>query len=317
MKKIVTFLSFMSFSALFSQITITANLPSEISANATLESEVKINKGTISNFAKYQMDVPPGYSVAPIDIKGGNFTFENQRAKIVWVSVPGESEFVIKLKIQASSDAAAVGTFAQKFYYLENNEKKEIEASPIIVTIGGSGGAVASTPVETIKPVETVVATPVETIKPAETVLPTPVETVKAVETFVPTPVETVKVVETVAPTPVETVKVVETVVSTPVETVKPVEPTPPAVTAKAKTNNNTSTAGMTFKVQLGAFSSQPSKSRFSKAGSVSIDLVNGLYKVTTGNFNTKEDAIKFLNELQGKGFSGFVAKYNNGQRVN
>lgn len=303
MKKIVTFLSFMSFSALFSQITITANLPSEISANATLESEVKINKGTISNFAKYQMDVPPGYSVAPIDIKGGNFTFENQRAKIVWVSVPGESEFVIKLKIQASSDAAAVGTFAQKFYYLENNEKKEIEASPIIVTIGGSGGAVASTPVETIKPVETVVATPVETIKPAETVLPTPVETVKAVET--------------VAPTPVETVKVVETVVSTPVETVKPVEPTPPAVTAKAKTNNNTSTAGMTFKVQLGAFSSQPSKSRFSKAGSVSIDLVNGLYKVTTGNFNTKEDAIKFLNELQGKGFSGFVAKYNNGQRVN
>ena len=76
MKKIVTFLSFMSFSALFSQITITANLPSEISANATLEPEVKINKGTISNFAKYQMDVPPGYSVAPIDIKGGNFTFE-------------------------------------------------------------------------------------------------------------------------------------------------------------------------------------------------------------------------------------------------
>ena len=303
MKKIVTFLSFMSFSALFSQITITANLPSEISANATLESEVKINKGTISNFAKYQMDVPPGYSVAPIDIKGGNFTFENQRAKIVWVSVPGESEFVIKLKIQASSDAAAVGTFAQKFYYLENNEKKEIEASPIIVTIGGSGGAVASTPVETIKPVETIVATPVETIKPAESVVSTPVETVKAVETFVPTPVETVKVVETVVPTPVETVK--------------PVEPTPPAVTAKAKTNNNTSTAGMTFKVQLGAFSSQPSKSRFSKAGSVSIDLVNGLYKVTTGNFNTKEDAIKFLNELQGKGFSGFVAKYNNGQRVN
>ena len=303
MKKIVTFLSFMSFSALFSQITITANLPSEISANATLEPEVKINKGTISNFAKYQMDVPPGYSVAPVDIKGGNFTFENQRAKIVWVSVPGEPEFVIKLKIQASSDAAAVGTFAQKFYYLENNEKKEIEASPIIVTIGGSGGAVASTPVETIKPVETIAATPVETIKPTETVVSTPVETVKAVET--------------VAPTPVETVKVVETVVSTPVETVKPVEPTPPAVTAKAKTNNSTSTAGMTFKVQLGAFSSQPSKSRFSKAGSVSIDLVNGLYKVTTGNFNTKEDAIKFLNELQGKGFSGFVAKYNNGQRVN
>jgi cell division septation protein DedD len=280
MKKIVTFLSFMSFSALFSQITITANLPSEISANATIETEIKINKGTVGNFAKYQMDVPPGYSVASVDVKGGNFTFENQRAKIVWVSVPSDPEFAIKFKIQASSDAAAEGTFAQKFYYLENNEKKEIEATPIVITIGG-GGAVASTPVETVKPVETVVATPVETVKP------------------------------------VEVVKPVETIVSTPVEKVKPVEPTPPPVAAKAKTSNNTSTAGMTFKVQLGAFSSEPSKSRFSKAGSVSIDLVNGLYKVTSGNFNTREEAVKFLNELQGKGFSGFIAKYNNGQRIN
>lgn len=283
----------MSFSALFSQISITANLPNEIAANSSIEAEVKINKGTVGNFAKYQMDVPPGYSVASVDVKGGNFTFENQRAKIVWVSVPSDPEFAIKFKIQAGSDATGEGTFAQKFYYLENNEKKEIEATPIIVTIGGNGSAVASTPVETVKTEETTT--------PVEAVVSTPVETVKAVETVVSTPVETVKVVETVVPTPVETVKVVE-------------KTTPPVT---AKTNNSASTAGMTFKVQLGAFSSEPSKSRFSKAGSVSIDLVNGLYKVTTGNFNNKEDAIKHLNELQGKGFSGFIAKYNNGQRIN
>ncbi len=299
MKKIVTFLSFMSFSALFSQITITANLPAEISANATIESEIKINKGTISNFAKYQMDVPPGYSVASVDVKGGNFTFENQRAKIVWVSVPSDAEFAIKFKITASPDAAGSGTFAQKFYYLENSEKKEIEATPITVSIGGSG-AVASTPVEPVKAVE---PTPVEPT-PVAAVTTATVETVKAVE---PTPVVAV------ATTPVEPVKVVEPV--KPVEVVKPVENAAPSV--KAKVSNNTSTVGMTYKVQLGAYSSEPSKSRFSKAGTVSVDLINGLYKVTTGSFSTKEDAIKYLNELQGKGFSGFIAKYNDGKRIN
>ena len=302
MKKIVTFLSFMSFSALFSQITITANLPAEISANATIESEIKINKGAVNNFAKYQMDVPPGYSVASVDVKGGNFTFENQRAKIVWVSVPSDAEFAIKFKITAGPDAAGSGTFAQKFYYLENSEKKEIEATPITVTIGGSG-AVASTPVEPVKavePVKVVEPTPVAAVTTAT------VETVKAVE---PTPVVAV------ATTPVEPVKVVEAV--KPVEVVKPVETAAPTVTAKAKASNNASTVGMTYKVQLGAYSSEPSKSRFSKAGPVSVDLINGLYKVTAGSFSTKEAAIKYLNELQGKGFSGFIAKYNDGKRIN
>jgi cell division septation protein DedD len=265
MKKIVTILLFMSFSALFSQITITANLPSEISANSSIDAEIKINKGAVDNFAKYQIDVPLGYSVASVDVKGGNFTFENQRAKIVWVSIPSEPEFTVKFKIQANSDAASEGTFSQKFYYLENNEKKEIEATPIVITIGGSGSAVASTPAETTTPAETVVATPVEVVKP--------------------------------------------------VETIKPPESNTTPVTSKVTTSS--ATAGLTFKVQIGAFSVAPSKSKFSNVGPVSIDLVNGLYKVTAGNFNTKEEAVKFLNDLQSKGYSGYVVFYKNGQRTN
>ena len=87
------------------------------------------------------------------------------------------------------------------------------------------------------------------------------------------------------ATTPVETVKStpVETVPSTPVET-------KPAETPVAKTSSSTaSEAGMTFKVQLGAYSSQPSKSKFSGLSNVSVDQINGLYKVTCGNFKTKD----------------------------
>ncbi len=278
MKKILTILGFAITTASFSQITVTSNLPSTINAGTAIETEVKINKGAVGNFAKYQMDVPAGYIVSSVDVKGGNFTFENQRAKIVWVSVPGEPEFAIKFNIQANSDAASPGTFAQKFYYLENNEKKEVEAAPVVVTIGGGAVAVNSTPVETVTS-----TTPTET-KPVETVTST---------------------------TPTET-KPVETVTSSkPVETVKSTTPT------ETKTSASSAVTGMTFKVQLGAFSTQPNKSRFSGAGNVSIDNIGGMYKVTTGNFKTKEEAIKYRDELQSKGFSGFIVKYQNGQRIN
>lgn len=288
MKKLLTIFALSSFTAAFSQITINANFPSSMNSASTIDADVKINKGTVGNFAKYQLDVPAGYVISVVDAKGGNFTFENQRAKIVWVSVPSEPEFIVKLKVQANSDATSPATFNQKFYYLENNEKKEVEATPAVITIGGGGAvAVTSTPVET-KPVT---STPVET-KPLEPV------------TTTPTPVET----KPVTPTPTET---------KPVATNAPSETKPVETTAAKTANTSVSSAGMTFKVQLGAYSTQPSKSKFAGVGSVNIDLINGMYKVTTGNFKTLDEAVKYRDDLKSKGYNGFIAKYKDGVRIN
>lgn len=288
MKKLLTFLALTGFAAAYSQITITANLPSSVSTGSSIDADVKINKGTVGNFAKYQMDVPVGYVVSGVDVKGGNFTFENQRAKIVWVSVPGDAEFTVKFKLQVGSDAASPGTFLQKFYYLENNEKKEVEAAPIVVT---TGGAVASAPVTSAPPAET---------KPVET---TPVNNTSSTPPAETKPVET-KPVATSTP-PAETKP----------EPVR--ESKPAATTANTSSANSTEVAGVTFKVQIGAYTTEPSKSKFSGAGNVSIDMINGLYKVTTGNFKTKDDAIKYRDQLQSKGYPGFIVRYENGKRVN
>lgn len=277
MKKLLTIFALTSFSTIFSQIAINANFPSSMNPGSSIDADVKINKGTIGNFAKYQMDVPLGFMISSVDPKGGNFTFENQRAKIVWVSVPNEPEFTIKLKVQANSDAITA-TFLQKFYYLENNEKKEVEATPVVIAISGVSSIAANTPVET-KVVKAIVT---ET-KPVETIV-TETKTVKTVVTE-----------------------------TKPVK-VAPVE----SASAKKTSFSSTSEAGVTFKVQIGAYTIQPNKSKFSGAGNVNIDLINGMHKVTTGNFKTKEDAVKFRDQLQSKGFNNcFIAKYKNGVRIN
>lgn len=295
MKKLLPLvLSFLALTGLKSQISITANMPSSIPAGTSVDAEVKINKGAIGNFAKYQMDVPAGYSVSGVEVQSGNFTFENQRAKIVWVSVPSDPEFTVKFKITGDASATNQGAIVQKFFYLENNEKKEVEGNTITL-----GGGVASTTSSGSTPVETVASTS----SSGSSTSSTPVETVKS------TPVETVKSepVETVKSTPVETVK------STPVETVKS---TPVETTKTTTSSSSASMEGYTYKVQLGAYSAEPSKSKFAAAGSVSIDMVDGLYKVTSGNFKTKEDAMKHRDALQGKGYTGFIVTYKNGQRV-
>lgn len=124
--------------SMFSQVTITTNMPKSLSSGSNTDVEVKVNKGSITNFAKYQMDVPVGVTVTEIDSKSGNFTFENNRAKIVWVSVPSDAEFTLKFKVSVSASAPPEGAVIQKFYFLENGAKKEIEAEAMNVRFSGS-----------------------------------------------------------------------------------------------------------------------------------------------------------------------------------
>ncbi len=165
-------LGVISFNYLTSQVTLSSNFPTSLSSNSNVDVEVKINKGTIANFAKYQMDVPSGITVSEGDSKGGNFTFENSRAKIVWVSIPADAEFSIKFKVKVSSSTPADATIQQKFYYLENGAKKEVEADPIMIKVSG-GTATKTEPVKKTEPV-----TKTEPVKKEEPVTKTePVKT--------------------------------------------------------------------------------------------------------------------------------------------
>jgi hypothetical protein len=184
-------LGIISFNYLISQVTISSNFPASLGLNAAVDVDVKINKGAIANFAKYQMDVPAGITVSEGDSKGGNFTFENNRAKIVWVSIPADAEFIVKFKVKVTAGTATDGSVTQKFYYLENGAKKEVETDPLAVKIGGgTTAAVKTEPVkkeEPVKKAEPVTVAKTEPIKKEEPVV-TKTEPVKKEEPKAATP---------------------------------------------------------------------------------------------------------------------------------
>lgn len=188
--KLLIVLSFISLSQIFAQVVMTNNIPTKLPVGSDVVIEVKINKGTIANFTKYHMDVPNGMDVSEVDSRTGNFTFENNRAKIVWVSVPGEIEFTIKMKVHVNTQAPAEGTIVQKFYFLDGGVKKEVEAAPITIQFGGgtpitsAGSSSAETPKSTNN-TTTQNTTPPATTQPATTTKaeskPTPVAQVSSI----------------------------------------------------------------------------------------------------------------------------------------
>ncbi len=116
------------------QIAIRTNLPEQMELNKEILLEVKIQKGSIKNFSKYQLMVTDGIEIKEVDSKTGTFTFENNRAQIIWSMTPPENELVVSMKF-VSGNLKGVKTLNQKFFYLEKGEKREIETQPISILV--------------------------------------------------------------------------------------------------------------------------------------------------------------------------------------
>jgi hypothetical protein len=288
-----------TFSLAFAQeVSITNSLPTSASVGQPIEAKYTLTKSpTMGSFAKFQVDLPAGFTGESVDIKGGNFTFENNRVKIVWVSLPGDASFDFTFKITSSVTASGNITFAPQFFYLENNVKKEYVVPPTSISFGGSG-AVAADNSTTPPPPATDNSTS-STPPPSDNTN----NTVAAADnsssnTTTPPPTDNTSATNTTPPPPVEKT------------------PTPPP----AVTNNTPPPAAksnVVYHVQLAALTNKPSKSKFAEYGAVKVVEDAGLYKVLVGSFKTLEDARAYKKTLIAKGAEGcFVVAYENGVRV-
>ena len=288
-----------TFSLAFSQeVSITNSLPTSASAGQPIEAKYNLTKSpTMGSFAKFQVDLPAGFTAETVEIKGGNFTFENNRVKIVWVSLPGDAAFDFTFKMTSPATASGNITFAPQFFYLENNVKKEYVVPPVSINFGGSGAVATDNTTNSTPPPTTdnSNSTPPPTDNTNNTVAATD-NTTNTSST--PPPTDNTNTTNNTPPPPVE-------------KTTTP----PPATT------NNTpppaTKSNVVYHVQLAALTNKPSKSKFAEYGAVKVVEDAGLYKVLVGNFKTLEDARAYKKTLIAKGAEGcFVVAYENGVRV-
>lgn len=140
-------------------VTVTGNFPKNAKPGTEFPVEIKINKGNIAGFAKFQVEVPQGFAVKESDSKGGNFSFTANIGKIIWTSTPSDAEFTIKFIMLADASVSGSKTIAAKFSYVNNNNKEVVEMTPAEIVIGeGSADApVASsdTPSQSTPPAST------------------------------------------------------------------------------------------------------------------------------------------------------------------
>lgn len=122
--------------------------------------EVKIKKPGIKGFAKYQEQLPAGYTAKAGKTNGSSFSVSDGKAKFVWVSLPAEDEMLITYTLERAENAAPDARLENgEFSYLENDQTKKIK-----LPVEALGSKPAENPVA-VQPV----TTQTETTEPVTT----------------------------------------------------------------------------------------------------------------------------------------------------
>lgn len=136
--------------------------------------EVKIKKGNIKGFAKYQEVLPVGFSARSGKTNGSSFSVSDGKLKFVWVSLPIDEELIVSYVLEKSESALPNSKLENgEFSYLENDQSKKIKLQIDAIGNKAKTDIVKETPVQT----QTVAAEPInETIAVTQTVATEPKE---------------------------------------------------------------------------------------------------------------------------------------------
>lgn len=130
-------------------VTIKQNVPSSADAGSEFTVEVFINKGSTGGFAKFQQELPAGFTAIAGENAGASFTFTDQTVKFIWMSLPNDPEIKITYKIKVDAAATAGDKIISgKFSYVFNNVKNTVAAPEATISVKGTEAPVAAAQTE-------------------------------------------------------------------------------------------------------------------------------------------------------------------------
>jgi len=293
-----------------------------VKAGESFTVEITVNKNDFNGFAKIQDNLPTGFIAEEIESFGGQFTNAEEKAKILWITVPSASTFKVKYKVTLKGVAKGRYKIDGFFSYMPDQQADiKVDLGYSEINVVEENTVIANnTPAEQT-PVNTTNSTPEKTSPAAQSNTTTnstaktkPIEKTATVEI-----VEKEKPSKTSTTSP-ETEKSTETIVSASTTKRKSsVTSTPAVINNPGATNNNQE---LFYSVQICALKRATDVSYFETNHSVKekifVQMHEGWHKYTIGEFKEYKEArnhrenVKSNNKILGP----FVTAYNKGVRI-
>ncbi|MBN1132774.1 MAG: hypothetical protein JXR52_05810 [Bacteroidales bacterium] len=140
-KLVHCFLLLCLFSVLTGQdLRITMDLPETVYAGSEFEVRLTIEKGNLTDYSRYSQELPYGLSAVNVSSPNADFSFEEQRIRIIWLKLPEENLIQVIYRIRVDERLKGTFTLDGNFAYVVDEERKytDIPVSDPITIIPNS-----------------------------------------------------------------------------------------------------------------------------------------------------------------------------------
>jgi hypothetical protein len=121
---LVVFLLALASSLSGQDVQISIDHPERVNAGEDFEATVTIRKGSLTDYSRFSQDLPLGLTASNVSSPNADFSFDEQRIRIIWLKLPDANE--VKVSYRISVDARLKGTFVLGgvFAYVVDDERK-------------------------------------------------------------------------------------------------------------------------------------------------------------------------------------------------
>jgi len=106
--------------------------------------KVKVVKGNISGFAKYQSELPTGLQAICPPIENAAQSTKNDKLSVIWVSIPSSQEFEIEYSLLVAPNSPLTGhDFRASFFYIIDKDVKELKMENLHIDVTNDDSKVA------------------------------------------------------------------------------------------------------------------------------------------------------------------------------
>ena len=116
-------------------VSVTLMAPTEVTAGNEFEVKLTLNKSDLEGFSRFQQNIPPGLEALSASSANADFTFSENRLRLIWLRMPQEEEVTVIYRIKVDPRLKGSFDLGGKFSYIDNNERKSVDVTPASITI--------------------------------------------------------------------------------------------------------------------------------------------------------------------------------------
>lgn len=105
------------------------DLPGDLAPGASQLVTWSLDIYDCEGFARFQIQFPDGISAQPVETASASYSFEEGKAKFIWMELPPKNALQVSLEISADSDFTG-GSVTQWFSFIRDGRRKDVEFEP-------------------------------------------------------------------------------------------------------------------------------------------------------------------------------------------